>query len=52
MIRHLIPRIEIGRYAGSALTDDGSPRGDEIKGFGFCFQWFGILFEVCLGAVR
>jgi hypothetical protein len=52
MIRHIIPRVQFGRYGGSALTDDGSPRGDELRGFGLCFQWFGLLIEICVGAVR
>ncbi|WP_170318396.1 hypothetical protein [Sphingomonas sp. PAMC 26621] len=52
MIRHMIPRLQVGRYSGSALTDDFGPDGDEVRGFGFCCQWFGILIEVCVGGVR
>ena len=51
MIRHLIPRISVGNWSGAALTDDGTPHGDDVRGAAFAFQWLGILIEIGLGRV-
>lgn len=51
MIRHLIPRIEVGPWGGAAVTNDGSPTGDEARGRAVCFQWFGIMVEFGFGLV-
>lgn len=51
-IRHLLPRIAFPRWSAAALTDDGTPFGDEVYGRAFCFQWFGILVEIGAGRVR
>ena len=52
MIRHLIPRLSYGRWGGGALTDDGSPHGDEAHGRALCIQWLGVLVEIGVGIVR
>jgi len=51
-MRHLIPHIEYGHWHGSALTNDGRPHGDEVRGCILCVQWLGILIEIGIGAVR
>lgn len=52
MIRHLIPRLDWGRWSGAALTNDGKPDGDEVQGGCLCFQWLGVLIEIGIGRVR
>lgn len=52
MLRHLIPRVSAGSWGGSALTDDGSFKGDEVRGFAFAFQWLGLMIEIGGGRVR
>ncbi len=52
MIRHLIPRISAGRWSGGALTDDGSPTGDEVRGGIVAIQWLGLMVEIGAGRVR
>ncbi|MDR6847146.1 hypothetical protein J2Y57_000331 [Sphingomonas sp. BE137] len=52
MMRHLIPLIEYGSWSGAALSDDGSPQGDEVRGWSVCIQWLGLLIEIGIGAVR
>jgi hypothetical protein len=44
-MRHLIPRFQIGTWAGPALTDDGTPHGDEVRGFHVTVQWLGLMAE-------
>ena len=46
MIRHLIPHIEGGPWGGAALTNNGSPTGDEARGRCIAFQWFGLMIEI------
>lgn len=51
MRRHFKPRAEGGRWHGAALTRDS--RGpDDVEGWVFCIQWFGILIEIGAGRVR
>ncbi|SNS53861.1 hypothetical protein SAMN06295912_108146 [Sphingomonas laterariae] len=50
MIRHLIPRIDVGPWGGATLTDPAS-RTEEAVGLCLCIQWFGILIEIGLGRV-
>lgn len=52
MIRHLIPRINAGRWSGGALTDDGTPQGDEVVGLIVAIQWLGFMVEIGAGRVR
>lgn len=49
--RHLIPRLQSGSWGGTALTDDGSPTGDEVSGGHLTVQWFGLLIEIGVGAI-
>lgn len=50
-LRHLCPWISAGRWSGAALPDDG-PHGDEVRGYGFTFQWLGLAIDVNGGCVR
>lgn len=52
MIRHLIPRVSAGRWSGGALSDDGSPTGDEVRGIIVAIQWLGLMVEIGAGRVR
>lgn len=52
MIRHLRPRIDAGRWGGAALTHNGKPDGDDVRGFVLCVQWLGLLIEIGGGRVR
>ncbi len=52
IIRHLIPRIETGPWGGAAITNDGSPKGDEANGCSVAVQWLGIMWEFGIGTVR
>lgn len=52
MIRHLIPHFDAGHWGGAALTDDGSPTGDDARGFCICGQWLGVIIELGIGRVR
>ncbi len=52
MMRHLILRMSAGRWSGGALTDDGSPTGDEVSGGIIAIQWFGLMIEIGVGRVR
>ena len=52
MIRHLIPRVSAGRWSGGALTDDGTPTGDEVRGGIFAIQWLCLMVEIGAGRIR
>lgn len=52
MIRHLIPRVSADRWCGGALTDDGSPTGDEVRGGILAIQWLGLMIEIGVGRIR
>ena len=55
MIRHLIPRIEFGTWAGSGLTldpeDTTSCPHDDVAGHCLVIQWLGLIIEVAVGRV-
>lgn len=52
MLRHLVPHVRAGRWGGSALTDDGSFNGDEVRGWALAIQWLGLMIEIGGGRVR
>lgn len=53
MTRHLIPRIDIGRWGGGALTvDPVDGLQDDIAGACIVIQWLGLLIEIGIGRVR
>lgn len=51
MLRHLIPRFEVGYWSGGALTwsDD---QQDDTRGFSIVIQWLGLLVEIGAGRVQ
>lgn len=50
-MRHLIPRIDYGKWGGSALT--WSPQNpDEVRGRILCVQWLGLIVEIGIGVAR
>jgi hypothetical protein len=52
VIRHLLPHVEAGPWGGAAITNDGSPTGDEAHGRRIAFQWLGLMIEIGVGTVR
>lgn len=51
-LRHLVPRIDAGRWGGAALTRDARGHPDDVRGAVVCIQWLGLLIEIGAGRVR